>query len=93
MEDTVGKTITRDQFPIIYDHGKPQAVIVDVKTFDQLVQTVAHLQQLADDPEEIKWVSEIVDRVRARWQAHPEEVMTFDTPEAAIAFLDEPEPA
>jgi PHD/YefM family antitoxin component YafN of YafNO toxin-antitoxin module len=93
MEDKVGKTITRDQFPIIYDHGKPQAVIVDVKTFDQLVQTVAHLQQLADDPEEIKWVSEIVDRARTRWQAHPEEVMTFDTPEAAMAFLDEPEPA
>ena len=46
-----------------------------------------------DDPEEIKWVSEIVDRARARWQAHPEEVMTFDTPEAAMAFLDEPEPA
>jgi hypothetical protein len=87
----MGKIITRDQFPIIYDHGEPQAVIVDVKTFDQLVQTVAHLQQLADDPEEIKWVSEIVDRARARWLAHPEEVTTFDTPDAALAFLDEPE--
>ena len=43
----------------------------------------------ADDPEKIKWVSEIVDRARARWQAHPEEVMTFDTPEAAMTFLDE----
>ena len=87
----MGKTITREEFPIIYDHGQPQAVIVDVKTFDQLVQTLAHLQQLADDPEEIEWISEIVDQARARWQAHPEQVKTFETAEAALAFLDEPE--
>ncbi len=88
----MGKTLTRDQFPVIYDHGEPRAVIVDVETFDQLVQTVAHLQQLADDPDEVKWISKIVDRARARWQARPEEVRNFDTPEAALAFLDEPGP-
>jgi long-subunit acyl-CoA synthetase (AMP-forming) len=87
----MGKTLTRDQFPVIYDHGEPRAVIVDVETFDQLVRTVAHLQQLADDPDEIKWISKIVDQARARWQAHPEQVITFDTPESALAFLDEPE--
>jgi hypothetical protein len=85
----MGKTITRDQFPIIYDHGKPQAVIVDVKTFDQLVQTVSHLQQVADVPEEIEWITKFVER--ARWLAHPEDVRTFDSTEAALAFLDEPE--
>jgi PHD/YefM family antitoxin component YafN of YafNO toxin-antitoxin module len=87
----MGATITRDQFPIIYDHGKPQAVIVDVKTFDRLVQTMSHLQQLANDPEEIEWITKVVARARARWQAHPEDVRTFDSTEAAWAFLDEPE--
>jgi hypothetical protein len=82
---------TRDQFPVIYDHGQARAVIVDVEIFDQLVQTVAHLKQLADSPEEVKWISDLVDRARARWQAHPDNVMTFQTPEAALAFLDEPE--
>jgi class 3 adenylate cyclase len=89
----MNKTLSRDQFPIVYDHGQPQAVIVDIETFDQLVQTAARLQQLADDPEEIKWISEVVDRARARWQAHPESVRDFETPEAALAFLDESESA
>lgn len=26
------KTLTRDQFPVIFDHGEPRAVIVDVET-------------------------------------------------------------
>jgi PHD/YefM family antitoxin component YafN of YafNO toxin-antitoxin module len=87
------KTLTRDQFPVIYDHGKPQAVVVDVETFDFLVQTATQLQQLADDPQEVEWIAQVVERARARWEAHPEDVMTFETPQAALDFLDEPEPA
>jgi hypothetical protein len=31
----MGKTLTRDQFPVIYDHGEPRAVIVDVLSIER----------------------------------------------------------
>jgi len=85
------KTHTRDEFPIIYDHGHPQAVIVDVETFDRLLQTVVELKHLADDPQENEWIAQVVERTQARWLAHPEDVSTFETADEALAFLDEPE--
>ena len=38
----------------------------------------------ADEP----WIREVVERVRAYRRQHPDALMTFDTPEAALAALD-----
>ena len=82
-------TILREKFPIVYEAGKPQAVIVDVETFDRILQALEHLQQLADDPEETRWILDVIEQARAYRAAHPEEVITFDSPEAVMAALDE----
>ena len=39
---------------------------------------------MADEP----WIQDVVERVRAYRQQHPDALMTFDTPEAALAALD-----
>jgi hypothetical protein len=83
--------LSREQFPIIYEHGQPKAVVVDVETFDRLVSTVSHLQHLADDPQEVHWIAEVIARTRAYRQAHPEEVFTYNSPEEVLVALEEPE--
>ncbi|HET7091143.1 MAG TPA: hypothetical protein VFL17_21115 [Anaerolineae bacterium] len=81
--------ILREKFPIVYEAGKPQAVIVDVETFDRILQALEHLRQLAEDPEETRWILEVIEQARAYREAHPEEVWTYDSPEAVMAALDE----
>lgn len=75
-----------EQFPTIYDHGEAVAVVVDLATFRALMLAVEHLQQLdvADEP----WLAAVVERVRGYRRQHPETVVTYATPEAALAALD-----
>ena len=80
--------ILREKFPIVYEAGKPQAVIVDVETFDRILQALEHLRQLADDPEETRWILEVIEEVRAYRAVHPEEVLTLDSPAAVMAALN-----
>ncbi|HEY4690912.1 MAG TPA: hypothetical protein VIK33_16490 [Anaerolineae bacterium] len=83
--------ILREKFPVVYEGGKPQAVIVDVDTFDRMIETLEHLQQLADDPDETRWIMEVVEQVRAYRTKHPEDVVTYDSPETVSAALGEAE--
>ena len=84
--------ILREKFPIVYEAGKPQAVIVDVETFDHIIRALEHLQQLADDPEETRWILDVIEQARAYRTAHPEEVLTFDSPDAVMIALREDNP-
>lgn len=78
-----------DRFPLVYEKDRPVAVMVDIETFQQLIAAVAHSQE--DETVEIAWMTTLVKEIRAYRQAHPKEVMTFDTPEAALAAFDEPD--
>jgi hypothetical protein len=80
------KHLSPEHFPTIYEDGQLVAVVVDLSTFQALVSAAEQLDQLqaADEP----WIREVVERVRAYRRQHPEDLMTFDTPEAALAALD-----
>ncbi|HLF25188.1 MAG TPA: hypothetical protein VJG32_02530 [Anaerolineae bacterium] len=84
--------VLREKFPIVYEAGKAQAVIVDVETFDRIIRTLERLQQLADSPEETRWIFEVVEQARAYRAAHPEEAMTYESPEAVLEALNRTEP-
>lgn len=73
--------LTKDNFPVIYQQGQPVAVLVDLEVFQQLVDLVNRFQALAQDEEEVAWIMKLVEEVRAYRQAHPDEVMTFDSPD------------
>ena len=79
--------LTKDNFPIIYQQGQPVAVLVDLEVFQQLVDMVNRFQALAQDESEEAWIAKLVEEVRAYRQAHPDEVVTFDSPEAVLAAL------
>lgn len=79
--------LTQEDFPLIYQQGNPVAVVVDLETFRQLISAIIHLQELTQDEEEA-WIMDIVTKARAYRQAHPDEVMTFDSPEAVLAALE-----
>jgi hypothetical protein len=83
------RKLSPEHFPTIYEDGQPIAVLVDLPTFRALVSAAERLDQLdaADEP----WIREIVERVRAYRRQNPDAVMTFDTPEAALAALDTPD--
>lgn len=83
--------LTTDQFPVIYEQGRPVAVLVDLQLFEQLVDTLVRFQDLAQDEEEAEWIMKVVQETRAYREAHPDEIMTFDTPEAVLAALDAPD--
>jgi len=80
------KHLSPEDFPTIYENGQPIAVLVDLPTFQALVSAAERLDQL--DLADEQWIREVVERVRAYRQQHPDAVMTFDTPEAALAALD-----
>jgi hypothetical protein len=80
------KYLSPEYFPTVYEGGQPIAVLVDLPTFRALVSAAEPLDQLdmADEP----WIQDVVERVRAYRRQHPDALMTFDTPEAALAALD-----
>lgn len=57
--------LTHEHFPLIYEHGRPVAVLVDLATFRQMVKTLTHLQKLVDDPDEAAWIMKVVTETRA----------------------------
>ncbi|HWQ12336.1 MAG TPA: hypothetical protein VNL77_06020 [Roseiflexaceae bacterium] len=59
------------------------AVLVDVATFQQMMDALARLDAL--DEAEAPGITALVKRVRAWRQAHPDEVTTDDSPEAVLA--------
>ena len=83
------RKLSPEHFPTVYEDGRPVAVLVDLPTFQALVSAAERLDQLdaADEP----WIREIVERVRTYHRQNPDAVMTFDTPEAALAALDTPD--
>jgi hypothetical protein len=83
------KHLAPEHFPTIYEGGQPVAVVVDLPTFQALISAAEQLDQLqaADEP----WIREVVERVRAYRKQHPDDLVTFDTPEAALAALDAPD--
>ena len=83
------KQLSPEHFPTVYEDGQPVAVLVDLPTFQALVSAAERLDQLdaADEP----WIRAVVERIRTYRQQHPDEVMVFDTPEAALAALDAPD--
>jgi hypothetical protein len=82
-------TDLKDRLPVVYESGKPVAVLVDVATFQQMVDALARLDVL-DEAEE-PWIAALVQRVRGYRRAHPDEVMTYDSPEDVLAALDAPD--
>jgi hypothetical protein len=79
------KSINPEHFPTVYENGTPVAVLVDLPTFQALVSAAERLEQL--DAAEEAWIHTIVERVRTYRRQHPDQIMTFDTPEAALAVL------
>jgi hypothetical protein len=67
------------------------AVLVDLETFQKMVDAVAQLKELIDDENEISWIIDLVRTTQAYRQAHPDELMTYDSPEAILAALDAPD--
>lgn len=65
------------------------AVLVDFEVFQRLVDALARLQKAADDEDEAAWIEQMIGQVRAYRQAHPEELMMLDSPEAILAALDD----
>jgi hypothetical protein len=80
------KNLSLEHFPIMYEDGQPVAVLVDLLTFQALVSAAERLEEL--DLADEAWMREVVERVRAYRRQHPDTLMTFDTPEAALAALD-----
>jgi hypothetical protein len=83
--------LTTDRFPVIYEHGRPVAVLIDLETFQHMVDALDHLKELTDDEEEARWIMDIVRTKQAHRQLHPNEIMTYDSPESVLAALDEPD--
>jgi hypothetical protein len=82
-------TNLQERLPVVYESGKPVAVLVDVATFQQIVEALERLDAL-DETEE-PWLGGLVERVRAYRKANPEDVTTYSSPEAVLAALDEPD--
>ncbi|MFL5807395.1 MAG: hypothetical protein ACJ8CR_37410 [Roseiflexaceae bacterium] len=76
---------------MIYEHGRPVAVLVDLETFQKMVDAVAQLKELIEDENEISWIMDLVRTTQAYRQSHPDEVMTYDSPEEILAALDAPD--
>lgn len=81
--------LTPERFPTIYEDGRPTAVVVDLTTFRALLAAVERLEQL--DLADEGWLAGIIERVRAYRRQHPDELITYDTPETALAALDAPD--
>lgn len=80
------KNFSPEHLPMVYKDGQPVAVLVDLSTFQALVSAAERLDEL--DLADETWIREVVERVRAYRRQHPDTLMTFDTPEAALAALD-----
>ena len=80
-----------ERFPVVYERGRPVAVLVDLETFQHMVDALDHLKELADDENEARWIIDIVRTTQAYRQSHPDEVMTYDSPESILAALDGPD--
>jgi hypothetical protein len=80
-----------DQFPMIYERGRPTAVLVDLETFQHIVDALDHLKELTEDEDEARWIMDIVRTKQAFQQLHPDQVSTYDSPEAILAALDAPD--
>ncbi len=83
--------LSADRFPMIYERGRPTAVLVDLETFQHIVDALDHLKELIDDEDEARWIMDIVQTKQAYQNLHPEQVLTYDSPEAILAALDEPD--
>jgi PHD/YefM family antitoxin component YafN of YafNO toxin-antitoxin module len=84
-------TLHPDRFPVVYERGRPVAVLVDLETFQHMVEALDHLKELTENENKARWVMELVRTTQAYRQAHPDETMTYDSPEAILAALDEPD--
>lgn len=82
--------LSTDRFPMVYERGRPTAVLVDLETFQHIVDALAHLTELIDDEDEARWIMDIVRTKQAYQQLHPDQILTYDSPEAILAALDEP---
>ena len=80
-----------DQFPMIYEHGRPTAVLVDLETFQHIINALDHLKELTEDEGEARWIMDIVRTKQVYRQTHPDDVLTYDSPEAILAALDAPD--
>jgi hypothetical protein len=73
-----------DRFPVIYERGRPIALLVDLETFQHMVDALDHLKVLTEDEDEARWIMDIVRTKQAYQQLHPDEVMTYDSPESIL---------
>lgn len=60
---------TRDRFPVVYEDGKPKAVLVDISSFGQFELMVDNLLNRDGEPEDaILAASEVLKRFVAQAQ-------------------------
>jgi len=83
--------LNTDHFPMIYERGRPTAVLIDLETFQHIVNALDHLKELTEDENEARWIMDIVRIKQAYRQLHPDQVLTYDSPEAILSALDEPD--
>lgn len=63
---------TLERFPIVYDQGKPKAVLVDIESFDRIQLILDNLMDRSLEPEDaILAASGILEKLVGEAQATP----------------------
>jgi len=68
------KTLSQNQYPIIYENGEVTAVVVDINSFQQIKLILDNLLNREQEPED-----EIVAAASALWQRMMQEAKTEDS--------------
>lgn len=76
------KTISQNQYPVIYEGGKETAVVMDIETFRQINLILDNLLNREQEPED-----EIVAEAHALWQRMIQKAQTEDSASDWVAEL------
>ena len=68
------KTLSQHQYPVIYEHGKETAVVVDIDSFQKITLILDNLLNREQEPED-----EIVAEAHALWQRMIQKAKTEDS--------------
>ncbi len=67
------KTISQNQYPIIYEGGKETAVVIDIETFQQINLILENLLNREAEPED-----ELIAATHALWQRMIQQAKTAE---------------
>ncbi|GIK58368.1 MAG: hypothetical protein HND44_17305 [Chloroflexi bacterium] len=76
------KTLSQNQYPVIYEDGKETAVVVDIKSFQQIQLILDNLLNREQEPEDA-----IVAEAHILWQRMIQKAQAEDRPSDWVAEL------